>query len=739
MSSKKKRIAKGLGASALAVATLASGLSFGATSASASPTEIAESKAILDPSDLDPSTWGRFHGTASGAGLWKHVSASLTGGGALFLGHQTEASARQAVSEWALPEAGKWQHFLTRTAPGNAIQCIEAVEANNPARLLLRPARCSATAINQMFSVADGKIVSYIAPLSFLQQPEAAIGTPHGIIPKTPSGETPLEGEWGGMPIGQSAKLAGSVEFAAGVDARAVVKGSTEASGRVEIRRGETVIASGDANANGDYSIAIPAPDKAGDDELTVALVENNADKKTIKVIAAYGAGVAITSPENNENVSGQYEIRGNAQTGSNVTVRLNNGAERAVDVNGNGQWSANVTLPMGETTITATQKSKGANTTTSAVTVNPGQTQVELSADGRFDAEDPTRPAVAFGSAPTGSTVVLRNAAGVEIGRVVAAGDAYQIPIDPARAVGGVNTFSVVIEGAESEPKSFVLNYGQAGSTVTVTTPEKNDTVGAGIVEFAGSGQADAKVVVRGSSREVASATVNAQGAWSASSVMALGEGKYDLYFDQVTKGGLTKTVRHAFTVGEVTAPIVEHTVTAPGDGEVVDTLRPTFEGRGHEGAEITVRGASRTIGSATVTNGTWKIETPFDLSPMDYNLYVEQRVNNTLTGTLRAKFTVSPTAFRQLVLTAPGANESVLQLQPTFVGTATPEAEIWIGTSRTTVATGTVNADGTFSIESDIPLARGGTYNLEVKQTTAAGKTSSVQAPFTIDRNAQ
>ncbi|AOX65319.1 hypothetical protein BJK06_05750 [Curtobacterium sp. BH-2-1-1] len=507
----------------------------------------------------------------------------------------------------------------------------------------------------------------------------------------------------------------------------------------MEIRRGSTVIASDTANLDGDYSIAIPAPDKAGDDELTVALVENNEDKKTIEVVAAYGAGVAITAPGNNDNVSGQYEIRGNAQNGSNVTVRLNNGTERAVEVNGNGQWSANVTLPMGETTITATQKSKGANTTTSAVTVNPGQTQVELSADGRFDAVDPTRPAVAFGSAPTGSTVVLRNAAGVEIGRVVAAGDAYQIPIDPARAVGGVNTFSVVIEGAESEPKSFMLNYGQAGSTVTVTTPEKNDTVGAGIVEFAGSGQADAKVVVRGSSREVASATVNAQGAWSASSVMALGEGKYDLYFDQVTKGGLTKTVRHAFIVGEVTAPIVEHTVTAPGDGEVVDTLRPTFEGRGHEGAEITVRGASRTIGSATVTNGTWKIETPFDLSPMDYNLYVEQRMNNTLTGTLRAKFTVSPTAFRQLVLTAPGANESVLQLQPTFVGTATPEAEIWIGTSRTTVATGTVNADGTFSIESDIPLARGGTYNLEVKQTTAAGKTSSVQAPFTIDRNAQ
>ncbi|MFS0729213.1 Ig-like domain-containing protein [Curtobacterium sp. 1P10AnD] len=380
----------------------------------------------------------------------------------------------------------------------------------------------------------------------------------------------------------------------------------------------------------------------------------------------------------------------------------------------------------------------------TVSVTVSAGEADVELTAAGWFDVEDETKPSVAFGAAPHGSTVVLRNSVGPEIGRAVAKGDAYEIAIDPAKATSGVNTFGVIIEGAPgSEVRSFMLDYGRPAARVIVTRPEPGSTVKPGVVEFRGTGEPGARLVVRGSSREVASTRVGADGSWSAANAadMPLPAGKYDLYFDQVGKGGLTSTVRHAFTIGQVAPIVTPHTVTSPGAGDVLETLTPEFRGAGHEGATITVRGSSRVVATGTVVNGQWVAKTDPDapLTPGTYNLYVDQSVRGTVTGTIRASFTVSNEAFRELTLSAPAQNENVTTLRPTFVGTATPGAEIRVGSSRTTVATATVGEDGTWRATALDDLARGGTYNLEVKQTTKSGKVSTVSAPFTVDRNAQ
>ena len=732
MSHKKKRIAKGLSASALAVATIASGLSFGsaATAATAGDPRALEASQTYEPFYINaaPSTIsGRWFALES-------KSPALADRDPYILsGAKDELAAQAAATRVSVPEHGRWLQLHVEGTE----RCLTGDGLGIYARA------CDTASAHQRWTLDDeGHVVnrgsnqwidaSY-GSVTIGGRAVAAITL--GVGEPTFS----FGGDWAGNPADE---LSASVTFSDNVDERATVAGTTEAEGVIEVRENGKRIASGSAGVDGDFSIPIDAPDRAGDCKLQVALVESGADKKTIDVTAAYGAGVKITSPSGDDAVSGPVTVTGTAQSDSRVTLQIGQSEPVSVTLSGNGQWQRDVVLPMGETTITATATSKGANSTTSTVVVNPGEGAVELTADGRFDAADATKPATAFGAAPTGSTVVLRNSIGTEIGRTAAKGDAYEIVIDPTKATSGVNTFSVVIEGApESESKSFTLDYGRPAAAVVVTKPVKNGTVEPGLVEFAGTGETGSKIVVRGSSREVASATVTA-GSWTATSTVELSRGDYDLYFDQTSKGGLKSTIRHAFTVGQ-TAPIVTPvTVTSPDADEVLDTLSPEFRGTGHEGATITVRGSSRIVATGTVRNGQWVAQTDEDapLAAGSYNLYVDQSIRGTVVETIRVSFTVSNEAFRELTLSAPAQGENVLVLRPTWVGTATPGAEIRVGSSRTTVATATVGEDGTYRATALFDLARGGTYaGLEVKQTTKTGKTSTVSSTITVDRNAQ
>ncbi|MBA8989727.1 hypothetical protein FHW23_000959 [Curtobacterium pusillum] len=530
-----------------------------------------------------------------------------------------------------------------------------------------------------------------------------------------------------------------------GIDDLAKVSGKAQAGATVRLfDEAGKQIAETTASAEGTWAAEVPAPNAGGDYKITVAQFINDERNGDLDLTIGYGKGVEVTSPQDGDShAGGAIDITGTGAAGAKVTVSEGRTVLGEATVLSNLRWSVeDIDLSNAEHKLTVTQKSKGANVTSQTITLNPGEGVVDLTAAGRFDAQDATKPATAYGSAPSGSTVVLRNSVGTEIGRTVAKDNSYTITIDPSKVTSGTNTFSVIIEGQSENAKSFTLNYGAPAADVVVTKPEKNGTVKPGRVEFAGTGQAGAKVVVRGSSREVASATVNGQGAWSATSTMELGAGQYDLYFDQVGKGGISKTIRHAFTIGESAPIVTPHTVTSPGEDEVVETLAPEFRGTGHEGATITVRGSSRVVATGTVQNGQWvaKTDAASPLAPGSYSLYVDQSIRGTVVSTIRASFTVSNEAFRELTLSSPAQGENVTVLRPTFVGTATPGAEIRVGSSRTTVATATVGQDGTFRATADFDLAKGGTYaGLEVKQTTKSGKTSTVSSTFTIDRNAQ
>ncbi|MFS0729214.1 hypothetical protein ABC270_03935 [Curtobacterium sp. 1P10AnD] len=803
MSNKTKRLAKGLGASALAVATIATGLSFGPSAALAD-----------EDADTAHKTYAKF--AIATSERW--FSIQNLSGAEYMIPALDESDALTKALAVSVPGA-RWGEMHIE----NSDKCIGVTTFSSGGYIGVVQ-DCDGSEV-QMFQLDDGKLTPKVAPDHYLTNLTAGAtpaalwfrgsGTPVTIGPGfsafngsvtstnftersavvTGSGEPGAnvvlqwgdgeyedatrvndDGVWdfeldnlklGSNPVKllqyenqqltgeyeldvelKVAELTVQHEFGDAAEDLVTLSGSAQAGAIVQVfnEDDQMVVASEPANeVTGAWSVELPAPNKGGSYDLNVyqSLQGERTSKTPLSI--DYGKQLVIDRPESGfAHPGGQLDVRGTGE--SDAVVEVHEGDRRVggpVTVRPTGNWSLKtIELNASEHKLTVTQKSKGGNVQAETIVVNAGEDTVELTAAGRFNAADSTKPAEAFGSAPTGSTVVLRNSVGTEIGRAVAKGDAYVIPIDPAKATSGVNTFSVVMEGApESDAKSFTLNYGQPAAAVVVTKPAENGTVEPGRIAFAGTGATGSKIVVRGSIREVASGTVTA-GAWSATSTVDLQKGSYDLYFDQIAKGGLTSTVRHAFTIGE-TAPIVTpHTVTSPAAGAVVDTLTPEFRGTGHEGATITVRGSSRVVATGTVQNGQWAAKTDPDapLTPGTYNLYVVQSVRGTVTGTIRVAFTVSNEAFRELSLSAPAQGETVTVLRPTFVGTATPGAEITVASSRRTVATATVDEFGTFRATALFDLERGGSYpGLEVKQVTKTGKSSTTAAFFTVDRNAQ
>lgn len=804
MSNKTKRLAKGLGASALAVTTIASGLSFGASAALADGGADSQPKNYAKFAIATSERWFSIQNLSASQYMIPALDESDALSRALAVsvpgsrwGEMRIENSEKCIGVTAFASGGSFG--VVEDCDGSDEQMFQLVDGkltpkvaqdlyltnltagSTPAALWFKNAGEPVT-IGSGFQAFAGTVTSTDLPqrsavITGSGQPGASVVLQWGDGEFEDDTRVNDEGVWdveldnlklGSNPVKllqyENQQLTGEYdldvelkiadlvvehEFDSDPSELVTLSGTAEGGAIVEVfnEDDQRVVASAPADAiTGAWSVELPAPNKAGKYDLNVyqTLQGERASKTPVSI--DYGKQLVVNRPGAGfVHPGGQVDVRGTGEPEATIEVhegdRLVGGP---VQVRATENWNLKtVDLNASEHRMTVTQKSKGGNVQTETIVVNPGEGTVELTADGRFDASDATRPATAFGAAPTGSTVVLRNSVGQEIGRTVAKGDAYEIAIDPTKVTSGANSFSVIIEGAP-ESKSFTLNYGQPAADVVVTKPAKNGTVAPGVVEFAGTGEAGSKIVVRGSVREVATATVGANGAWSAANPagMPLSNGKYDLYFDQIGKGGLKSTVRHAFSIGE-TAPIVTpHTVTSPAAGAVVETLTPEFRGAGHEGATITVRGSSRVVATGTVENGQWvaKVDADAPLAPGSYNLYVDQSIRGTVVGTIRAEFTVSNEAFRQLTLSAPAQGENVTTVRPTFVGTATPGAEIRVGSSRKTVATATVEDDGTWRATPDFDLARGGSYpGLEVKQTTKSGKTSTVSSSFTVDRNAQ
>ncbi|MCS6548020.1 hypothetical protein NYS50_09035 [Curtobacterium flaccumfaciens pv. flaccumfaciens] len=318
---------------------------------------------------------------------------------------------------------------------------------------------------------------------------------------------------------------------------------------------GETVTAESD----GTWETTIPAPNAGGVLRVTAAQFIDGARDTANEVTrdVDYGAAVAVTAPEDGAaHAGGPVTMSGTGAPGSTVqVVEVTAEGERVVGrssegVLPSGRWFVDTDdLDRAEHVLRVVQGSKGANTTTADVTINPGES-------GRLTPVRVTAPATVTpgvsnrisGTGEPGASFRVLNPSGTQIvpGTLEVDGDGNW---SFERVVtSGATKFEFVIEQTKGdqgpEPSEvFTLNANQGFAPIELTTR----AVDPGTVNtFEGTGPAGATLtVLNASGTQIVpeTVTVTPEGTWSFERAVSRGATKIDFKFAVSVSGSAYTT----------------------------------------------------------------------------------------------------------------------------------------------------------------------------------------------------
>ena len=169
---------------------------------------------------------------------------------------------------------------------------------------------------------------------------------------------------------------------------------------------------------------------------------------------------------------------------------------------------------------------------------------------------------------------------------------------------------------------------------------------------------------------------------------------------------------------------------------GVVSGTARPLFSGAGTPDATITVTGSSGRVVATTAvkSDGTWSVPAGFDLVSGSYSGTVSQSVDG---SSARYEFSLvnapAQPGVTPVALTGPALDAALDAGRPVFTGKGHPGAAVTVrGSLGTLLGSGTVDAQGSWSIESTVTLAPG--YYTGAATQVANGQSSSAGFRFTV-----
>ncbi|WIE83770.1 hypothetical protein [Curtobacterium sp. MCPF17_021] len=354
-----------------------------------------------------------------------------------------------------------------------------------------------------------------------------------------------------------AAALTFEAAFAAG-DLTAPVTASGTAQAEAEVRLYDVAGAQlGEAvtvGPDGAWETTIPAPDAGGTLRVTAAQfidgVRDTANEITRDV--DYGAAVSITTPtDGSAHGGGSIAMTGTGEPGSTVeVVEVTADGERRVGrsaegVLPSGRWFVDTDdLDRAEHVLRVVQGSKGANTTTAEVTVNPGETGRLTPV--RLSGPETVTPGVSnrlSGTGEPGATYRVLNVSGTEIvPGVRQVDDDGNWSFDRVVTSGAANLRFVIeqTKGDQGPERSevFTIAANQGFDPIAVSTravdPGAANT-------FEGTGPAGATLVVlnaSGTQIVPETVTVDAEGNWSFERVVSRGATKIDFKFEVSVSG---------------------------------------------------------------------------------------------------------------------------------------------------------------------------------------------------------
>ncbi|MCU1728344.1 Ig-like domain-containing protein, partial [Pseudomonas sp. 7P_10.2_Bac1] len=469
-------------------------------------------------------------------------------------------------------------------------------------------------------------------------------------------------------------------------------------------------IGTGTVGEDGNFSIILDSAQTNGE-TLNVSLTDAAGNISEAAPVTA-GDTTAPNAPTNLALSTDGLTLTGKGEAGSTVTIRDDAGKViGSGTVNAEGDFE--VTLDTAQTngqTLNVTLTDPNGNVSVAAPVVAGDTTAPEAPTNLAVSADGLTLT----GKGEAGSTVSVKDAAGLEIGTGTVGEDGtFEVILDAAQLNGG--TLQVTLTDAAG-------NVSQAGSVVVgeAVAPEAPTglAVSADGVTLTGKGEAGSTVTIKDPAGNViGSGTVDADGNFSITLDAAQTNGE-TLSVTQTNAGGLVSPSTSVIA-GDTTAP------EAP-TGLVVSEDGLTVTGKGEPDSTITIKDpAGNVIGSGTV-GADGNFEVTLDAAQTNGETLevtlTDANGNVSAVTPVVAKDTTAPEAPTNLAVSADGV---------TLTGKGEAGSTVSVkDAAGVEIGTGTVNADGNFSITLDAAQTNGETINVTL--TDAAGNIS-VAAPVT------
>ncbi|MBT2502636.1 hypothetical protein [Curtobacterium sp. ISL-83] len=516
--------------------------------------------------------------------------------------------------------------------------------------------------------------------------------------------------------------------FHADVAKKATVAGTGVDGATITVKEGTKVLGTATVT-NGTWSTTI---DPIGAGKHTLTIEQTGIDgTQTATTEIDYGIGVAITTPTASQIVPGVTTVAGTSQPGANVTVTVGG---RSVNATVSGTtWTADVEIAPSTTptTITATQQSKGALTTTAEKQVTASAAQQLVNAaitEPSSHQYTPMQPTTISGIATPYSTVVVKNQWNVTVGTVTANKDgawSFTRAWGPNAAYELTPT-QTLADGRTQTGSAFSLRPQMALTPLTIDNANPAQYTPGQSYAFTGTATPGATITAKNQWGSLVFETRAdpTTGAWSASRQYGP-SAKYIFTITQTATNGQSDRIED-FHLDPKSA-WADATLTSHADNTVYRAGENTFRGTGTAGAEITAKTQwGGIIGTATVQdNGEWAFVRY--LGPSANYVITFTATKGTDSNTFDIHLNGPTTA--PLVLTAPTADEHYTPGTPyTFRGTASSFATITVKSRSSNTVFFTTTADGNGNWSSTRAWGPTNTYQLQLTQKNLQGKEDSL-----------
>ncbi|WP_270232430.1 Ig-like domain-containing protein [Staphylococcus warneri] len=466
------------------------------------------------------------------------------------------------------------------------------------------------------------------------------------------------------------------------------VTGKAEPGSTVTVTFPDGTTASGTTDADGNYTIDIPAnEDLKGGETLPVTATDKDGNKSE-EATTTVSDKTAPEAPTVNPVTSDDTQITGKAEPNSTVTVTFPDGHTASGTTDADGNYVINIPssedLKCGET-LPVTATDKAGNTSEQASTVVTDTTAPTVPSVNPVTSDDTQ----ITGKAEPGSTVTVTFPDGTTATGTTDADGNYTIDIPANEDLKGGETLPVTAtdkDGNKSEPATTVVTDTTAPTVPSVNPVTSDDT------QITGKAEPGSTVTVTFPDGNTASGTTDADGNY----VINIPSGE-DL------KGGETLPVTATDKDGNKSEPAT--TVVTDTTAPTVPTVNPvtsddkTITGKAEPGSTVTV-----TFPDGNTASGTTDEDGNYTITiPTNEDLKGGEALP--VTSTDKAGNTSAPATTTVTDTTAPTAPSvnPVTSDDTQITGKAEPGSTVTVTFPDGTKASGTTDADGNYVI--DIP----------------------------------